>query len=331
MPEKEEIFELVDLAASQNRNVAQLAANALAGLSLQSPNYFLVKDGLAVKRLMDLVQNEVNADILKALINLSAHENYALMMGHVEFLDFIVLLIILPTTKYADLLCMLLNNLSKFEFIISLLLNSDQGKTGKLDNLLQVFEKGEGNKFNQNANFDYLAGVFANLSSCKAGSDFILGVSRIDSEDRLSKIIDFIGHSSAIRKIGALSVVKNACFNTEIHIWIITKKEFNLLPLLLLPLAGPEDLTEEEADGLPDELLFLEPDKKRESDPQVRLLLMEILLLLCSSRECRDILRDKKVYTIVQKCHLVENDDQVLETVDRLVQFLMRDEEILEV
>ena len=34
-----------------------------------------------------------------------------------------------------------------------------------LDILLEVFLKGEGNKFNPNANFDFLASVFANVST----------------------------------------------------------------------------------------------------------------------------------------------------------------------
>ena len=328
----QEIFDLVDLVRDPNKQVSQLAANALAGLSLQNQNYFLLKDGFAVKALMQVIQQEISADVLKTLINLSAHENFALIMADVDFLNFIILLIILPTTVYADLCCMLLNNLSKFEFINSILLKTDeQEMTGNLDNLLEVFARGEGKKFNQNADFNYLSGVFANISSTEIGSKFFLGDSRIDSEKRLLKIIAFIGHTNSIRKIGVLSVLKNCCFNSEIHCWILTEQEINILPLLLLPLAGPEDLTEEESNGLPDELLFLEPDKKRESNPQIRLLLVEILLLLCSTRESREILRDKKVYSIVQKLHLVENDDQVVDAIDRLVQFLVRDEEILQV
>ena len=316
-----EIQELVELLNQEN--VKDMAANVLAGLSIENYQLFLKED---VENLMFLLKKQVCSDIIKILINLSSKEKYAQIMSTAEFVHDLVLLIVIPSTRDADLLCILLNNLSKFDFVLDILQETSQmvGQTGILDNLLQVFTKDK--SFNSNANFDYLGGVLANLSAKKQGSDYLLGKSRVDGEERLVKIIDFIRHSRIIRKLGALSVLKNVLFNTDIHSKILLNLDYNILPKLMLPLAGPEDLTEEEMDGLPDELLFLEPDKKREENAQVRLILVEILLILCSTRECRAILRERKVYTIVQKCHLVEKDEEVIDTIDRLVQFLMRDE-----
>jgi hypothetical protein len=320
MPEaKREIQELIDLLDQEK--VKEIAANVLAGLSIDNYQLFLQTD---VEKLMVVFKQQVNSDIIKTLINLSSKETYAQIMSNREFIQDIVLLILIPSTRDADLLCILLNNLSKFDFVLDILQeNSDKKETGMLDNLLQVFTKDK--SFNSRANFDYLGGLFANLSAQK-NSDYFLGKSRVDGEERLVKIIDFIGHSRLIRKMGALSVLKNILFNTDVHSKILLNSDCNILPKLMLPLAGPEDLTEEEMDGLPDELMFLEPDKKREENGQIRLILVEILLLLCSTRECRVILREKKVYTIVQKCHLVETNEEVIDAIDRLVQFLMRDE-----
>ena len=322
MPEpKREIQELIELL--DHENVKGMAANALAGLSIENYQLFLKTD---VENLMGALKKQVNSAIIKTLINLSSKEKYAQMMSTNEFVKEIVFLIVIPSTRDADLLCILLNNLSKFDFVLDILQETSQGKgqTGILDNLLQVFTKDK--SFNSNANFDYLGGVLANLSARKHGSDYLIGKSRVDGEERLVKIIDFIGHSRNIRKIGALSVLKNVLINTDIHSKILLNLDYNILPKLMLPLAGPEDLTEEEMDGLPDELLFLEPDKKREENAQVRLILVEILLILCSTRECRTVLRERRVYTIVQRCHLVEKDEEVIDAIDRLVQFLMRDE-----
>jgi hypothetical protein len=79
-------------------------------------------------------------------------------------------------------------------------------------------------------------------------------------------------------------------------------------------------------DGMPDELQLLEDGKKRESDAKIRLILIEILLLLASTRKGREILRAKKVYPIIQKLHLWESSEEVQEAIERLVQLLMRDE-----
>jgi hypothetical protein len=77
---------------------------------------------------------------------------------------------------------------------------------------------------------------------------------------------------------------------------------------------------------MPDELQLLEDDKKREPDANIRLILIEVLLLLGSTRKGREILRAKKVYPIVQKLHLWESSEEVQEAIERLVQLLMRDE-----
>ena len=330
---QQQISDLVALSNNKRSDVRTLAANALAGMTLSRENHplFLHNDGYAVKSLMDLVSGNAQIDVIKCLINLSQYQEFAVIMAHEEFMSRILLLVLLPKTIYADLLCMLLNNLSKFELIIRLLVpeNEDSKYTSVLDNLIQVFAVGK--SFNVNADYNFLSGLLANLSTLRIGSDFMVGKSKVDGEWRLSKMIAFIGHESHIRRGGVLSVIKNCCFDTTIHHWILSDQELNLLPFILLPLAGPEDLTEEEYDGLPDELLFLESDKKRESDPKIRLLLVEILLLLATTQTCREILRKRKVYTIIQKCHLVETDDQVLDIIDRIVQFLVRDEQDIQV
>lgn len=77
---------------------------------------------------------------------------------------------------------------------------------------------------------------------------------------------------------------------------------------------------------MPDELQLLEDNKKREPDAKLRVALVEILLLLTTTRRGREILRAKKVYPVVQKLHLQEKDENVHEVIERLVQMLCREE-----
>jgi hypothetical protein len=51
----------------------------------------------------------------------------------------------------------------------------------------------------------------------------------------------------------------------------------DLLPKLLLPLAGPEEFDEEDNDKLPIDLQYLGEDKTREQDPDIRKMLLEAL------------------------------------------------------
>jgi hypothetical protein len=233
---------------------------------------------------------------------------------------------------------MLLNNISKHESVIRRILppseksEADEStkknprKTSLLDNLIEVFGRGEGRRYNPKADFHFLSGVLSNLTTVTEGANFMLGRSNVDGQHRLLKMIAFLNHDNLIRRGGVTSVIKNCCFNTTSHTWLLTDPDLNLLPYILLPLMGPEEYDDDDMDGMPDELQLLGDDKTREPEAQIRLILVETLLLLATTREGRDILRAKKVYPIVQKLHLTEPAEEVQEAIDRLVQLIARDE-----
>lgn len=60
----------------------------------------------------------------------------------------------------------------------------------------------------------------------------------------------------------------------------------DILPRLLLPLAGPEEFDEDDMESLPVDLQYLEPDKERESDPDIRKMLVEsihqVAIVICA-------------------------------------------------
>lgn len=61
------------------------------------------------------------------------------------------------------------------------------------------------------------------------------------------------------------------------HKWLLSE-EVDLLPSILLPLAGPEQFEEEEMEKLPYDLQYLADDKVREPDPDIRKMLLEALM-----------------------------------------------------
>ena len=63
----------------------------------------------------------------------------------------------------------------------------------------------------------------------------------------------------------------------DAHSWLLGS-DVDILPFLLLPLAGPEELSEEEMEGLPEDLQYLRDDKKREDDPDIRKMLIESVM-----------------------------------------------------
>lgn len=55
-----------------------------------------------------------------------------------------------------------------------------------------------------------------------------------------------------MRKGGIIGLLKNICFDSSRHSYLLEDKE--ILSTILLPLAGPEDFTDEENDKFPIEL-----------------------------------------------------------------------------
>lgn len=91
--------------------------------------------------------------------------------------------------------------------------------------------------------------IFSNLSQISQGREFFC---RPNSEFlyRLTPFIQFDG--SIVRKGGIVGLLKNICFDTSRHAYLLDS--IDILPIILLSLAGPEEFTDEENDMLPMEL-----------------------------------------------------------------------------
>lgn len=154
----------------------------------------------------------------------------------------------------------------------------------------------------------------------------------------MTKIQVFTDHKSHTRRLGVASTIKNAAFRVPAHPVLLSNLSedptlpaphigANLLPYILLPLMGPEEYSDEDTEGMLDELQLLEPDKEREPDFEIVKSHLETLLLFTTTPEGREVLRKVKVYPIVRECHLHVEDEGVREACDRVVQIVMRKEE----
>ncbi|QRV74194.1 FAM203 family protein [Ceratobasidium sp. AG-Ba] len=199
--------------------------------------------------------------------------------------------------------------------------------------------EGKGQK-KRKGDLHFLASVFANVTVTPAGRLSLLSVRRQSSEFLLSGLLSFTEHPDPIRRGGVASTLKNCAFHAPAHIAMLKPEDeivtvppdtiggkgMNLLSYLLLPLAGPEEFDLEYMDKLPASIQFLPDTKKREADPFIRLTHIETLLLLCTTRPGREYMRDNGVYEVVQKMHETEQNTPVMEHIERLVNFLKRDE-----
>ncbi|XP_009469629.1 PREDICTED: protein FAM203A [Nipponia nippon] len=111
----------------------------------------------------------------------------------------------------------------------------------------------------------------------------------------------------------------------EDHEWLLSE-EVDILPFLLLPLAGPEEFPEDEMERLPADLQYLPQDKQREEEPDIRKMLLEAIMLLTATKAGRHIVREKGTYLILRELHRWEREPDVLAACEKLIQVLIGDE-----
>jgi len=208
-----------------------------------------------------------------------------------------------------------------------------------MDQLMDCFVKGAAGAYNKDADYDYLSYFFADLAKFPKAREYLTTPSEHDANIiPITKIQVFTDHASHIRRLGVASTIKNVAFLVPAHPVLMSNLNpdpalpppsigANLLPYILLPLMGPEEYSDEDTEGMLDELQLLEPDKEREKDVEIMKAHLETLLLLSTTREGRDVLRNVKVYPIVRECHLHVEDEDVREACDRVVQMIQRKEE----
>lgn len=259
-------------------------------------------------------------DCYHALINLSADETlHQPLVKETNILPTLLKHLLDPEYVFADRICTILSNLTRHERTCRDVFKTLQEQNIGLAKLVEIFCQ-EG--FNQKASLHYLGPLLSNLTQLPEARHFILDKERCV----IQRLLPYTQYEqSTTRRGGVVGTLRNCCFDYAHHEWLLGDS-VDILPYLLLPLAGPEELSEEENEGLPVDLQYLPEDKKRETDPDIRKMLLETLLLLTATKGCRQIMKNKNVYPIMREFHNWEKDPHVISACEKLVQVLISDE-----
>ncbi|KAK1699861.1 hypothetical protein BDP55DRAFT_723495 [Colletotrichum godetiae] len=330
-----ELEELVGFIAHPNANLRKVAIENLVGYSQADPSIFKTENLTPVKHLKFLVRDhpKIAEHALTILVNLTAEkdvlENVATDQ---KFIDILLDLVVKPDEANANLMAMLLANLAKFDGLNTIVTKKQtppaelKSNDLVLNQLVDLFVKEKG-AYNKDADYDYLAYLFADLTKHAEVRQHFVTRQDYDEVIPITKLKVFTEHQSEIRRKGVASTIKNVAFEIQFHSTFMDDDEVDILPYILLPITGNEEYDEDDTvDMLPD-LQLLPPDKKRDSDPKIIQTHIETLLLFTTTRGGRDLLRRVSVYPIIRENHSRVNDEGVKDACDRLVQVLMRDEE----
>lgn len=258
-------------------------------------------------------------DCYLIFINLSADDTlHQVLVSDVKILPVLLKNLQDPEYLFSDQICTILSNLTRLEKTCKTVFKVLQEEVG-LAKLVEIFCT-EG--YNKKAKLHYLGPLLSNLTQLPEARNYILDKDRCV----IQRLLPFTQYqASVVRRGGVIGTLRNCCFGHGTHEWLLSDA-VDILPFLLLPLAGPEELSEEENDGLPVDLQYLPEDKKREDDPDIRKMLLETLLLLTATKAGRLMLKDKNVYPIIRELHKWEKDVHVGAACEKLVQVLIGDE-----
>ncbi|CAG9861611.1 unnamed protein product [Phyllotreta striolata] len=321
----------LDLKAIAVENVLGLTGSK-QGLELVVENAQLL---VSLISLLEDTSIPIAKDACMCLVNISANEKGAAKLVNLDVKQYCPPLQKPPDTlinqilnnifntesSIADQCCMVLSNLSRPLHLIETIIDQIENSGKTFDELINVFTKIAYNK--KGAKLHYLGPVLSNLSQSRRVRLFILDRNKCV----IQRLLPFTEYKeSLVRRGGVIGTLKNCCFEESFHEWLLSD-EVDILPRLLLPLAGNEEFDEEDNDKLPLELQYLPQDKQREDDPDIRCILLEAITQLVTTKINREFIRDKNTYVILRELHKWEKDKRALAACENLVDILIRTEE----
>ncbi|XP_030376306.1 protein HGH1 homolog [Scaptodrosophila lebanonensis] len=227
--------------------------------------------------------------------------------------------------ELADAWSMVLSNMTRVESLVHEILDTLERDEQTLPKLAKVFAQLDYNK--KKSKLHYLGPIFCNLTQTPRGRELCCH----SKYQLLEKLLPFASYEeNVVRRGGTIGIIKNICFDPVYHDIILNDND-EILCAILNPLCGPEEFSDEENDKMPIALQYLSESKTRETDPDLRQMLLECLLQLCATRRFREHLRSKGVYEILREYHKWEAKigrcSECLQACENVVDILIKNEE----
>ncbi|WAQ93681.1 HGH1-like protein [Mya arenaria] len=166
-------------------------------------------------------RTDIKEMVLKALINIAADENSSWTILNLKNYEKKVCDWLEeglnPKCKYADLTCKLVSNLTRYEkcadYVGKLVLK--EKSTIGIDKIVLALCN---IMHNDNADLHYLGAILSNLSQSREVRKHIMDKEQCIIQ-RLLPFTEF--RQSEIRRAGIVGTLKNCCFDTEYHDWLL--------------------------------------------------------------------------------------------------------------
>uniref|UniRef100_A0A0B6Z7H2 Protein HGH1 homolog n=1 Tax=Arion vulgaris TaxID=1028688 RepID=A0A0B6Z7H2_9EUPU len=279
----------------------------------------------AIMSLTSDTEVDISRDSYLALINLSSEETIAYRLMHssdgVHFMLNLLNKIVKSEFALADEASSIIANVTRLPGCAKLIAEKilAEEATVTLEKIVNALCQVN---FNKKATLHYLALILSNLTQVPAIRKTIMDKDRCI----IQKLLPFTEYSESVkRRGGIIGALKNCCFEYDYHSWLLSD-DVDILSRLLLPLAGGDELDDDEMEKLPVDLQYLPLDKKREPDHEIRGMLIEAITQLCSTKNGRMIVKDKNAYVILRELHKWEKNPAAKLACQKLCELLISDE-----
>lgn len=335
---KQELHKLCKNLHSTAENLRNFPVEIVFGLTADAESRKVLWDSQEILKILVIIVQNVSLppshckNAALALVNISGDEAGAeaiLNLSNVlnqqhayntNIVQVCIKSILEKSSPLADECCMILSNITRVHDLVNRVVSYIEENIDNWNAIISAFVSRGYNT--QNAELHHLASVINNLSQSSCVRRYLM--------DRERCVIQRLFHctqsSNEIRQRGIVGTLRNCTFDMENHEWLLSPN-INLLPYLLLPLAGPEEFEDEDVDKLPLELQYLPATKRRDPNPEIRLMLLETLNQLCATKVGRQILREKNTYVILREFHKWEKNKKCLLACENIIDILIRTEE----
>jgi len=277
-----------------------------------------------LKQLIADDPSPASKDACLVLLNLSGHASAAtplLAAPGPETARLLLSHAVRADSPLADKCCMTLANLSRTTLTCRRLWQSLQDSEVTVERLVRALcQRGYNTA---GAKLDYLGPLLSNLTQLPEARKYLLDREQVVFQ-RLLPFTEY--QDSLVRRGGVVGAIKNCCFDTDAHSWLLGD-DVDLAPRLLLPLTGPEQFDDEDMEQLAADLQYMDDNKSREPDVDIRKMLLEALTQLCATRASRETVRSKGAYLILREYHKWEKHEETLNIIEHLVNILIQTEE----
>ncbi|XP_065197076.1 protein HGH1 homolog [Sycon ciliatum] len=306
--------------------IQDIALDYVVGLTASADGFKILLDNHKVLfALLDLLEVDALPSkdlVFRALVNMSADAALKRQFTS-QSLETLLDGVLSPGYVFADGACMILCNVTREEAGARMLWDIMARGGRQAEKLAELVDAFCNISFNTvKGTLDYAATLLSNVTQVPEARLALIDKQRC----LLQRLLPFTGYqASKVRRGGIIGVVRNCCIDPACHDWLLGE-DVSLLSHLLLPLAGPEEYSDEEMDKLPVDLQFLEPSKTREEDASIRKMLIEAINQLCSTRAGREVIKSLGTYYVMRELYNWEKDAETRLTCRKLIDLLISDE-----